>query len=326
MLQIGTVGTSSIMRIIQQAIAQTQGLACRAVYSRDAARGRAFADSVGVAEVCTDFDAFLSRDDLDLIYIASPNCFHAEQACRAMQKGKHVIVEKPAAATRGEVKRMADTARRHGVFFFEAITTLFMPKYLQCRALLPKLGTLHTAKLCYAQYSSKYDAYLRGENPNIFNPAMQAGALNDMGVYCVHMAVDLFGAPQKVRYAPMKGENGIDLAGELTLTYPNLTCCIVTAKNADLGSGCRVEGEHGWFEESGALNDFGSCSAVLDGTAVQIDAPHAENRMVYELARFRDAIETHDTAFFDRMALQSLTVADVLERAHSGDNSPAARR
>ena len=215
---------------------------------------------------------------------------------------------------------MVDTAREKGVFFFEGITTLFMPKYLQCRVLLPQLGAIQSAELCYAQYSSKYDAYLRGENPNIFNPAMQAGALNDMGVYCIHMAVDLFGMPERVRYAPELGENGIDLAGELTLTYQDLTVRIVTAKNANLGSGCRVEGERGFFAEDGPMNDFGACSAILDGTEVKIDAVHAENRMVYELMRFRDAIEARDEAFFARMAKQSLMVAEILERAHGSGN------
>ncbi|MDD6643819.1 MAG: Gfo/Idh/MocA family oxidoreductase [Firmicutes bacterium] len=319
MLRFGTVGTSAIMRLMQHAMAQVDGVECRAVYSRDFARGREFADSVGVAAVCADYNKLLAQEDIDAVYIASPNRFHAEQACLAMRAGKHVIVEKPAAVTGAEVRRMIDTARENGVFFFEAITTLFMPKYLQCRALLPQLGTLRSAELCYAQYSSKYDAYLRGENPNIFNPAMRAGALNDMGVYCVHMAVDLFGMPEGVRYAPELGENGIDLAGELTLRYPNLTVRIVTAKNANLGSGCRVEGERGFFAEDGPMNDFGVCSAALDGMEIKIDAAHAENRMVYELERFRDAIEARDEAFFARMARQSLMVAEILERAHGSE-------
>ena len=320
MLRFGTVGTSAIMRLMQQAMAQVDGVECRAVYSRDLARGREFADSVGVPAVCTDYDTLLAREDIDAVYIASPNRFHAEQVCRAMRAGKHVIVEKPAAVTGAEVRQMIDTAREKGVFFFEGITTLFMPKYLQCRVLLPQLGAIQSAELCYAQYSSKYDAYLRGENPNIFNPAMQAGALNDMGVYCIHMAVDLFGMPESVRYAPELGENGIDLAGEMTLTYQDLTVRIVTAKNANLGSGCRVEGERGFFAEDGPINDFGVCSAALDGAEVEINAPHAENRMIYELARFRDAIEVRDEEFFARMAKQSLMVAEILERAHGAGN------
>lgn len=316
MLRVGTVGTSSIMRTIQGAIRLTDGMECRVVYSRTEEQGRAFAAEMGVPEHCTDYAAMLERSDLDLIDIASPNRFHVEQALAALEHGKHVIVEKPAAVTRGDVQRLIDAARANGVYFFEAITTLFMPQYEACRLLLPKLGRIEQAHITYAQYSSRYDAYLRGENPNIFNPAMQAGALNDMGVYCVHMAVDLFGAPQDVRYLAELGPNGIDLAGRLTLTYPSLTCEILTAKNADLGSGCRITGENGWFAEDGPINAFGGCTAELNGEPVDVALPQAENRMVYEFARFRDAIVQHDTAFFDRMAEQSARVAAVLEQAH----------
>ena len=59
-----------------------------------------------------------------------------------------------------------------------------------------------------------------------------------------------------------------------------------------------------------------SGTAELNGAPVDVALPQAENRMVYEFARFRDAIVQHDTAFFDRMAEQSARVAAVLEQAH----------
>lgn len=111
MLHIGTVGTSAIMRVVQEALRQTEGMQCEVVYSRTPETGRRFADSVGVAEVCCDFDALVRRPELDVICIASPNRFHAAQAVAALEQGKHVIVEKPAAVTEAEVERMAAAAR-----------------------------------------------------------------------------------------------------------------------------------------------------------------------------------------------------------------------
>ena len=48
MLRVGTVGTSSIMRTIQEAIRLTDGMECRVVYSRTEEQGRAFAAEMGV--------------------------------------------------------------------------------------------------------------------------------------------------------------------------------------------------------------------------------------------------------------------------------------
>ncbi|MDD3410538.1 MAG: Gfo/Idh/MocA family oxidoreductase [Eubacteriales bacterium] len=315
MLRIGSVGTSAIMRLIQEGIRLTEGMGCTALYSRDEERGRAFASAVDVPAVFTSYEEMTASRGLDVIYIASPNALHCAQAMRAVQCGKHVIVEKPLATTRREAETLMNAARENGVFVFEAITTLFMPSYLSCRALLGRIGAIREAELCYAKVSSQYAAYLRGENPNIFNPDMQGGALNDMGVYGVHAAVDLFGAPQAVAYKAERGDRGVDLSGVLTLRYPGFVCHVTTAKNADLGSGCRIEGENGWIRQTGELNAFADCSAEIGGAAQPVEQNHSANRMVYELARFRDAILSHDTVFFERMSAQSIEVASILERA-----------
>lgn len=320
MLKIGSVGTSAIMRLIQQAIAQTSGMMTQVVYSRQLQRAEAFAKEIGAPEFCDDYSAMVKRDDIDVIYIASPNSLHVQQALQAMQQGKHVIVEKPMAVTAADAQLLAQTARQHGVFLLEAITTLFMPDFVQMRAQLPRLGRIQKAEICYGQYSSRYDAYLRGENPNIFNPAMQGGALNDMGVYCVHAAVDLFGAPRTVRYRAQHGPNGVDLAGVAELEYPDFVCRLVTAKNRAVPNGVRLEGENGWLTQQGDLNAFAGCRGELDGEPFEAAAPVAENRMVHEMARFRDAIVLRDLEFRDRMLRQSVQVSTVLEQAHQKES------
>ena len=279
MLRFGTIGTGWIANSYVDGALDSGLWQLTAVYSRTKEKGLAFAAPYGVKTIFTDLEEMAATDKIDAVYIASPNKLHIEQARVFLEHGKHVIVEKPAAVTRGDVQRLIDAARANGVYFFEAITTLFMPQYEACRLLLPKLGRIEQAHITYAQYSSRYDAYLRGENPNIFNPAMQAGALNDMGVYCVHMAVDLFGAPQDVRYLAELGPNGIDLAGRLTLTYPSLTCEILTAKNADLGSGCRITGENGWPRTAWSMNlpasAMPSCSATRHSSTAWRSSPRA---------------------------------------------------
>lgn len=314
-LTIGTVGTSAIMKTIQEAIALTEGLHTKIIYSRNKQRGREFADSVGVCESCDDYQEMIQRTDLDIIYIASPNKLHFEQAKAALEAGKHVIIEKPAAVTEKEVRILYETAKAHGVFFFEAITTIYMPNYAAYKQLLPKLGALSDVKIVFGQYSSKYDSYLLGENPNIFNPELQGGALNDMGIYCIHTAVNLFGAPQSMSYQPEYGPNGIDLAGRLTLNYPGFTCCIETTKKEAVRSGCFITGENGQLIQDGPLNEFSNCYGKIDQQDLVIDQQDATNRMVHELKRFRDAILKKDHDFFESSAAQSICASMILEQA-----------
>ena len=66
-------------------------------------------------EVCAGEEAWrdaISRKDIDLVYICTPWQTHAEMACEAMEAGKHVAVEVPAATTLEECWRIVDTAER----------------------------------------------------------------------------------------------------------------------------------------------------------------------------------------------------------------------
>ena len=315
-LNIGSVGTSSIMNLIQEAISLTDGLYTKVIYSRDKERGRRFADSVNVPESCNDYLEMLTRNDLDIIYIASPNKLHFEQAKAALEHGKHVIIEKPVAVTEEEVRILYETAKKNDVFFFEAITTIYMPNFATYKQELPYLGKLSEVNIIFGQYSSKYDAYLRGENPNIFNPELQGGALNDMGIYCIHAAVNLFGKPDNISYQANYGPNGIDLAGKLTLTYPEFICNIETTKIAPAHSGCFIIGEKGQLMQDGPLHEFPGYHITINGQNLEINYQNSKNRMVYEMEIFRDAILNKDYDFFEEAAKQSMCASMILEKAH----------
>ena len=58
-------------------------------------------------------------------------------------------------------------------------------------------GNLRSAMFPYIQYSSRYDLFLQGEEPNIFSSTFSGGALVDLGVYPLFLAVGLFGEPKQ---------------------------------------------------------------------------------------------------------------------------------
>ena len=316
-LRIGSVGTSKIMGVMQEAIRMTEGVETTVIYSRDPERGKAFAEKVGVKSWCSDYQEFVNREDVDIVYIASPNVCHKEQAIAAMEAGKHVIVEKPASTTVANIREMGEAARKNNVFFFEAISTIFMPNFLALKELLPQLGRVGSAKVTYGRYSSQYDNYLSGKNPNIFNPAMEGGALNDMGIYCIHTMLDLFGKPESISCEAEYAENGIDMMDVVRAKYPDLTCTLQTAKDRNLECGTWLYCENGWFTQEGELHNFENCKTEIMGLGLEVNQQGDENRLIYELARFRDAIRTEDKMFFERMYHQSENAAWVLEKAHN---------
>ena len=92
---------------------------------------------------------------------------------------------------------------------------------MKCTFACKKISLNDSIKEYAAKKISKLDRYLQGELPNIFNPALETGALMDLGVYCVYPALALFGKPESFSLRPHIMESGADGAGIATLRYPD---------------------------------------------------------------------------------------------------------
>jgi predicted dehydrogenase len=78
----------------------------RAIASRTGANASSVAQRYGAEYATTDFDQVIGDKDIDLLVIATRHHLHAELTLRALQAGKHVLVEKPLALTVDEVQRI----------------------------------------------------------------------------------------------------------------------------------------------------------------------------------------------------------------------------
>ncbi|MGR5542387.1 Gfo/Idh/MocA family protein, partial [Vibrio campbellii] len=97
---------------------------------------------------------------------ASPNSLHGPQAIQMMQAGKHVIVEKPMASNVALATRMFEIAQQHNVVLFEAFMSPHTPNFKVARQAMQDIGRIRLAHIRYCQYSSRYQKYLNGEQPN----------------------------------------------------------------------------------------------------------------------------------------------------------------
>ena len=118
-LNIGMIGTGmSAEQLLGPALEQAKGARLWSVLSRDADKGRIFAENLSAAAptpVHTDLSAMLADPELDAVFVASPDKLHAEQTIAAAAAGKHVLLEKPMATEREEGRRMIDACRSAGV-------------------------------------------------------------------------------------------------------------------------------------------------------------------------------------------------------------------
>ena len=132
-----------------------------------------------VEHLFTSLEAMAESDAIDAVYIASPNSLHFSQTQLFLSHKIHVICEKPLASNQAEVDAAIACARENQVVLFEAFKTAYLPNFHLLRQALPKVGKLRKVFFNYCQYSSRYQRYLDGENPNTFNPAFSNGSIMD---------------------------------------------------------------------------------------------------------------------------------------------------
>ena len=98
-----------------------------AVASRSLDRAESFAKEYNAQHTFGSYEALFECDAVDAVYIATPHTSHAELAVKAMDKGKHVLCEKPMGLHRGDVEQMVAAAERNQVFLMEAMWSRFNP-------------------------------------------------------------------------------------------------------------------------------------------------------------------------------------------------------
>lgn len=285
-MRIGIIGTGFIVRTFIDAAKKHTAITLQAIYSRSEEKAIDMATTYDIASTYTKLDNLLEDPQIDFIYIASPNSLHYQQTKLALFAGKHVICEKPFTSTPTELEELITLAKSKELFLFEAITTIHLPNYQKVKELLPLLGNIKLIQCNYSQYSSRYDAFLRGENPNIFNPSFSGGALVDLNIYNLHFVIGLFGQPNTCSYFVNKQDNGIDTSGVAILQYETYIANCIAAKDSASNSQIQIQGDKGYLTILGASACKQVDLTLLDGTNETYNLQPQENQLYYELADF----------------------------------------
>ena len=321
-LKIGMIGTNFISDDFCEAAAQVPGAELFAVYSRKQETGDAFAAKHNIPRVYTDYDEFLDSG-LDAVYVASPNFAHCSQTLKALDHKKHVLCEKVMAVNEQEVRSMIDCARQNNVVLLEAMRPDFDPAYDLIEQNLPRIGKLRRATFEFCQYSSRYDSFREGIIQNAFNPELGNAAVMDIGVYCIHSLVRLFGAQKNVKAFSTKLSNGFDGSGIVLLEYEDMTAEAVYSKIAVSVNPSVLQGEDGSImidyiskPESVSLRLRESARDTLAGGAIEkLPYTPVKNNMIFEIQAFLKLVEKKEADHkYLKHSLDTIRVLDEVRR------------
>jgi predicted dehydrogenase len=290
-LRFGIIGTNGISDKVIAGGREDARFQPVAVCSRTAERAAAFADKHALSLTFTDAEAMAASPDIDAVYIATPNACHAEQAIRFMRHGKHVLCEKAFASNAREAREMIATAKATGVTLMEAMKPTLTPNFLRLRETIGRVGAVRRYFSCYCQYSSRYDDFKAGVIQNAFKPELSNGALVDIGVYTIYPMVVLFGRPTSVKATGRLLSTGVDGAGSVLFTYPEMDAAVLYSKISNSALPTEIQGEAGTLTLD-RVNIIGSVSLRLrEGETENIGAPHQHHEYFYEVKEFIDLVE-----------------------------------
>ncbi|MEJ8306973.1 Gfo/Idh/MocA family oxidoreductase [Saccharibacillus sacchari] len=260
-MKIGIAGSGMIVRVALDALAEIEGTEVTAICVRERSEqtARELAERYAIDTVYTDYDAMLQDSNVEFVYIGIVNSLHHDYAKRAMEAGKHLLVEKPFTSTVEEARELLELAESKKLYLFEAVVTPYSPDYLKVRELLPEIGQVRLVQSNFSKRSSRYGEYLQGHVLPAFDPALAGGALYDLNIYNLHFAIGLFGRPNEARYIGNIGPNGIDTSGALTLAYDGFAAVCLAGKDSDADCFTLLQGENGSIRVDGPPN---LCSSV----------------------------------------------------------------
>ena len=210
------VGTGYIANEFAKGMQEVEDAVLAAVVSRSIVSGRAFAQKYGCDQVYTDFEGMLEQEEIDIVYIATPNDCHYAYIMAALDRGIPVLSEKPMVDNQRQLDEVFKKAEEKQVFVMEGMWTRCFPAVIEARNWIEK-GRIGKPLAVHASFDIKPD--IDDWQPWKGGVQHAAGALRDVGIYSLAMAYLAFPEGPVQVYSTMKSNGEVDESFHMLLEY-----------------------------------------------------------------------------------------------------------
>lgn len=230
-------------------MAKRGSLAALATRSPD--KAAMFAAMVPDLKTHDSYEALLADPDIDAVYVPLPNHMHVDYAIKALDAGKHVLVEKPLAMTATEFDPVIKARDSSGLLAAEAYMIVHHPQWQTAKALY-QAGEI--GRLVRVAGAFSYDN--RADAGNIRNTQETGGgAIPDIGVYIYGATRFVTGEePEKILSCKIQRENGVDVYSHITARFPSFHYSGVVSMRAAPWQDMTFHGEKGVMRLTAPFN------------------------------------------------------------------------
>lgn len=260
-----------------------------AVGNRTYPKAVAFAEKYGIGKVYNDMNEMFTDPEVDIIYITTPHNTHIDFMRKAVQNGKHILVEKSMTLNSRELDEAMSLAKEKGVVIGEAMTIYHMPIYKKLREILDsgKLGNVNLITMNFGSFKN-YDMSNR-----FFNRELAGGAMLDIGVYALSfIRFFMSEKPDKLLSQVKSAPTGVDeQAGLLLMNSAGQMATVMLSLHSKQPKRGMISCENGYIEVMEYPRAWEASITYTDtGKTEVITAGDNSDALAYELADMESAV------------------------------------
>jgi len=193
-VRVGIIGAGGIAQTHLRALSEVPEIKVMAVADIIQERADKTAETWHIPRAFSDYHDLLQDDEIEAVIITTFNQAHRAPTIDALQAGKHVLLEKPMAATLEDAIAIARAAHRSDKLTMIALKTRYSP-VMQAAKTIMDAGTL--GDIYYAETVAARRCGIPGGS-FIRKASAGLGTVADIGVYCLDEALNLMGHPKPV--------------------------------------------------------------------------------------------------------------------------------
>ena len=300
-IRLGILGTSEIaFRRFLPALQNCKEFTYVGVASRALERTAPFVEAFG-GRGYPSYEALLEDESIDAVYIPLPPSLHFQWAKRALECGKHVLMEKPFSTSAADTCALLALADSRGLAVHENYMFLYHSQFTWMETQL-KAGEIGELRLIRAAFGFPF----RGKCDFRYDPLLGGGALLDCGGYPVRLALQLLGEDASVTAASLCRGRGleVDLFGSATLENDRRQAAQISF-GMDNSYKCELEL---WGSEGCLLAERIFTAPPGFSPVITRKSQHGEDRVALE----------DDDAFLNSINAFRNLICDPSKREHNG--------
>jgi len=251
----GIVGLGNIAHQFADDLKLVSNTILTSAASRNLQKANEFAKMHNATNSFGSYEELFDCDEVDVVYIATPHNSHAELSMAAMNKGKHVLCEKPLATNYNDAQRMFQCAADNKVFIMEALWSRFNPSI---ESLIAHIEKGDIGKVVYLHADFAFYGLDRSEEGRLLNPNLAGGSLLDIGIYPIFLAYLIFGKPMKILATSNFYKTGVEIQTSMIFSYPDAQAILYSGLNSKSEMKAEISGTKGslfldprWHEPQG---------------------------------------------------------------------------